>query len=103
MLTTIHSNQLERLAERLCERLSGGAPGQDPFEPELVVVQNPGMARWLSLQIADRLGVTANVRFPLPAGFIWGVLGKALDSVPEEPAFEMDVMAWRIMVQSRHS
>jgi len=97
MLTTIHSNRLERLAERLCERLCAGPIGENPFDPELIVVQNPGMARWLSLQIADRLGVTANVRFPLPARFIWQVLGSALDSVPEQSAFQMDVMAWRIM------
>lgn len=98
MLTTIHSNRLENLAERLCERLSGVASGENPFDPELIVVQNPGMARWLSLQIADRLGVAANLRFPLPARFIWQVLGSALETVPEqESAFQRDVMAWRIM------
>ncbi len=88
------SNRLERLADLLAEfcRQPVGAP----FEPEHIVVPNPGMARWLSLRLADRLGVCANVEFPLPSSFSWEVWRRALPNVPDEPAFSASVLTWRI-------
>ncbi len=40
-----------------------------PFAAEVVVVQSQGMARWLQLELATRLGLCANVRFPFPRAF----------------------------------
>lgn len=88
------SNRLENLADLLAELCR--QPGGTPFEPERIVVPNPGMARWLSLRLADRLGVCANVEFPLPSSFAWDVWRATLPDVPEEPAFSASVLAWRI-------
>ena len=68
MLITYHGNHFETLADQLADVLR--TPAGSPLEPEWVVVQNGGMARWLSLRFAEHLGVCANVRFPLPASFI---------------------------------
>ena len=63
---TIHrSNRLEALAEALCEVLGAQAP-QDPVTPEWVVVASPGMQRWVLMQVAQRLGIAANLQFLFP-------------------------------------
>jgi exodeoxyribonuclease V gamma subunit len=68
MLILHQSNRLEYLARRLAERL--GRPVRDPLRADWVVVQHPGMARWLSLELAQTLGIAANIEFPLPAVFV---------------------------------
>lgn len=88
------SNRLERLADLLAELCR--QPLGRPFEPERIVVPNPGMARWLSLHLAERLGISANIEFPLPSSFSWDVWRAALEGVPEEPAFSSSVLTWRI-------
>jgi exodeoxyribonuclease V gamma subunit len=62
------SNRMEVLAERLSETLR--KPCGDVLEPEIVVVQSRGMQRWLSLELARRNGVCANVSFPFPRAFL---------------------------------
>ncbi|MBN1605141.1 MAG: exodeoxyribonuclease V subunit gamma [Polyangiaceae bacterium] len=89
------SNRTENLVEALCEVVS--APAIRPFEPETVVVQSRGMQRWLSLRLAERLGVWSNARFPFPRSFI----ESALDAVLEEPrgfreAFARERLTWGI-------
>ncbi|HLK12799.1 MAG TPA: exodeoxyribonuclease V subunit gamma [Candidatus Binatia bacterium] len=95
MLTVVQGNRLETLADRLVDVL--GASPAPPLVPEVVVVQNGGMARWLAMRIAARLGVCANVRFPLPAAFLWDVLRRLLPDVPAAPALEPAVVTWHLM------
>ena len=45
------SNRLEQLAHQLTAALS--TPLKSPLAPEVIVVQSRGMARWVSLQIAQ--------------------------------------------------
>jgi exodeoxyribonuclease V gamma subunit len=63
------SNRLERLADALGRRCREPAGGT--LESEQIVVPNAGMGRWLSLRLADRLGVCLNVEFRFPAAFVW--------------------------------
>jgi len=63
------SNRLEALADRLSERL--GEEGVDDFfQPLTLVVQTPGVARWLSLRLADRMGCAMNLRYLFPRNFL---------------------------------
>jgi exodeoxyribonuclease V gamma subunit len=94
MLILHQSNRLEILAQRLSKLLR--SPVGSPLAAETVVVQHPGMARWLSLQIADHLGIAANLEFPLPAGFIWQVFHKLLPELPQEDRYQPDRLTWRI-------
>ncbi|MHB8809285.1 MAG: exodeoxyribonuclease V subunit gamma [Desulfobulbaceae bacterium] len=90
----VQSNQLECLFTRLAAVLA--APPEDPLAPEVIVVQNAGMARWLSQRLAVHAGIAANIRFPLPARFIWQVLAGQL-SLPEDRGdFDRQVLRWRI-------
>ncbi|MGL5585510.1 MAG: exodeoxyribonuclease V subunit gamma, partial [Plesiomonas sp.] len=66
MLTVYHSNQLDVLKSLLCQ-LMRIDPLDDPFESDVILVQSPGMAQWLRLQLAEEFGIAANLAFPLPA------------------------------------
>ena len=92
MLYLYHSNQLEQLADSLGRVLA--QPLQDPLASETVVVQHPGMERWLSLQLATQLGICANIAFPLPAGYIWQLLRQLLDGIPEQDRYQPALMQW---------
>ncbi|MFA5258341.1 MAG: exodeoxyribonuclease V subunit gamma, partial [Opitutales bacterium] len=88
------SNRLEELACLLADMLKGGA-GADPFVPAQVVVQTPGVARWLSLRLADKLGCCMNVEYLFPRNFIDAATARMLGGRrPAHPDAER--MAWRI-------
>ncbi|MCI5159314.1 MAG: exodeoxyribonuclease V subunit gamma, partial [Candidatus Electrothrix sp. AUS1_2] len=88
------SNRLERLFDALCATLT--EPLGNPLTQEIIVVQNPGMARWLSQQIALRTGICANFAFPLPASFVWRLFEQTLGVLPDLTLFDRKVLLWRI-------
>ncbi|WP_127957432.1 exodeoxyribonuclease V subunit gamma [Serratia microhaemolytica] len=96
MFTVYHSNQLDLLTT-VISTLIGNAPLADPFQSEVVLVQSPGMAQWLQMQLADKIGIAANITFPLPATFIWQMFTKVLPGIPQESAFSKDAMCWKLM------
>ena len=89
------SNELERLADALASVVA--APLASPFQPETIVVQSLGMARWLKLELARRHGVCANVRFPFPRAFEREVLAAVLPQRGLDPLFEPGALLWKIM------
>lgn len=95
MLYLHHANHLERLAQHfaLLQRI-------DPLSPlgeELVVVQNNGMGRWLSLQVAQWVGVSANVRYLFPAEMSWELQRKVLVDVPDYDPCAPATLRWRLL------
>jgi len=95
MINLHQSNRLECLFTRLCDIIETFP--DDPLQPEVIVVQNLGMARWLSQQIALQTGIAANFDFPLPASFVWQVFESQVDTPETDPVFERPVMLWRIL------
>jgi exodeoxyribonuclease V gamma subunit len=95
MLTIHHSNRLEKLAEDFAALTR--TPLASPFAPEVVVVQSRGIARWLSLRLADHCGVCANFDFAFPSAFAWTLYRSVLGSAPETSAFDPAILAWRIL------
>lgn len=94
MLRLYQSDKLEFLAEFLT---ADPSPPISPFEPETIIVPSLGMGRWLSLRLADRLGICANVRFQLPASFVWSLLGQFLGELPGRSPFSCEVLTFRIL------
>ncbi len=90
-----HSNRTELLLDALAQ-VCAEAP-VDPFEAETVVVQNPGMARWLALGIAERSGVAANLEFPLLATFVWRIYETQFDDLPDHSPLDREILLWRLM------
>ncbi|TEW51807.1 exodeoxyribonuclease V subunit gamma [Psychromonas algicola] len=96
MFRVYHSNQISLLKDLLVALMQ-----QDPlshaFENETILVQSPGMAQWLQLEIAQATGIAANIDFPLPASFIWQQFKHVLDDVPDKSPFNKQSMTWQIM------
>ena len=66
MLRVYHSNRLDVL-EALMEFIVERERLDDPFEPEMILVQSTGMAQWLQMTLSQKFGIAANIDFPLPA------------------------------------
>ncbi|MCF6283413.1 MAG: exodeoxyribonuclease V subunit gamma [Candidatus Polarisedimenticolaceae bacterium] len=95
MLKLYQSNQLELLVDQLADLLP--LTHGSPFQPESIVVPHLGMRRWLTLQLAQRLGICANVEFPLPARLIWDLFRAVDVDLPEQSSFTPDILRWRIL------
>lgn len=96
MFTVYYSNQLDILKE-LMTALIKREPLADPFQQEIILVQSPGMAQWLQIQLAQQFNIAANIQFPLPATFIWDMFIKVLPGIPKESAFCKEAMSWKLM------
>lgn len=96
MFTLYHSNQLDLLKELLVDRIRQ-APLAHPFEREQILVQSPGMAQWLKLELARAFGIAANIDFPLPASFIWEMFTRVLADVPRQSPYNKGSMSWQLM------
>ncbi|MGB0360960.1 MAG: exodeoxyribonuclease V subunit gamma, partial [Endozoicomonas sp.] len=96
MLTIYHSNHLDVLKDLLVELLQRNPPS-NPLEDEQVLVQSPGMAQWLRIELAKGLGIATGINFPLPASFLWQMYTKVLPDVPTRSAFNKDSMTWKLM------
>ncbi|MRR16464.1 MAG: exodeoxyribonuclease V subunit gamma [Deltaproteobacteria bacterium] len=89
------SNKLEKLLQCLSGRLK--EPLRHPLSPETIVVQSAGMAKWISLQLAQRQGIAANYVFPFPKKILGDIFRAFLpDDVPDS-SFEVQVLAWTIL------
>ncbi|MDW7712473.1 MAG: exodeoxyribonuclease V subunit gamma [Deferrisomatales bacterium] len=91
------SNRLEALLDALVGVV--GRPLADPLAVERVVVPNRGLSRWLSWQLAERLGVCSNVRFAFPDQFLQEAARVLLPGAPAGRPFDTDVLAWRVLVR----
>ena len=96
MFTLYHSNQLVLLKELLVSRIRQ-APLSHPFDREQILVQSPGMAQWLKLELAKAFGIAANIDFPLPASFIWEMFTRVLADVPRQSPYNKGAMSWHLM------
>jgi exodeoxyribonuclease V gamma subunit len=88
------SNRLETLAAKLAGRLRRPLPS--PLQPEIVVVRNKGMERWLKLELARQHGICANCEFPFPEAFGRRVFRELAPDLQEQSPLERDVLCWRV-------
>lgn len=95
MLKIYHSNRLESLVNRLADNLC--LFPASPFEPDIILVQSNGMKRWISMALAQRLTIAANLRFPYPATFIWKMYQAVLPQLPDVSSFTKETLVWRIL------
>lgn len=96
MLRVYHSNRLDVL-EALMEFIVERERLDDPFEPEMILVQSTGMAQWLQMTLSQKFGIAANIDFPLPASFIWDMFVRVIPEIPKESAFNKQSMSWKLM------
>jgi len=89
------SNRLENLAEALAESVR--RPLRSPLDPETILVQSQGMARWLQLQLAREHGICSNYRFPFPRAFSTEAFKTVLGNLPAADVCNPDMLIWQIM------
>lgn len=89
------SNRVERLVDALAKVLE--KPLSSPLVPEMILVQSRGMERYLSMQLAQRLGIWANCRFPFPNAFLEELFKRVLPAAVRDSRFVPEVLTWRIM------
>jgi exonuclease V gamma subunit len=92
MLTIHFANRTERLAGLLVEGVGSGAP----FTADEVIVPSAALRRYLTLAIARRHGICANVRFGYLAQSLWQWIARVVPGVQAESPFAPGVLAWRI-------
>ncbi|MDT0594068.1 exodeoxyribonuclease V subunit gamma [Glaciecola petra] len=90
------SNKLEDLSLLLSEVLKSRP--KKVLDPSIILVPNPGMQHWLSLKLAQQLGVSMNVSSPLPSRYIWDLSRQILGEgkVPKQSPYRREVLSWRI-------
>ncbi|MFC0308912.1 exodeoxyribonuclease V subunit gamma [Gallibacterium trehalosifermentans] len=96
MFTVYYANQLEYQKQLLIHLLEV-QPLSDPFASNIILVQSPGMAQWLQIQLADHFGIAANFSFPMPSSFIWSLYKESIPSVGEQNLFSKEALVWRLM------
>ncbi len=87
-------NRLEDLARYLGEVIHAGRRENFSLEPDIVLVNNFEMARWLSNTIAESQGICANVNFMLTGSFIWRLATGTGNGMGG--AISMEQMRWLI-------
>ncbi|MCB1639959.1 MAG: exodeoxyribonuclease V subunit gamma, partial [Thiothrix sp.] len=91
-----HSNRLEHLASLFASLVQ--VEPLPPFVPEKVVVQNAGMGRWLSLQLAQQQGIAADLAFLFPAEIVWELMRAVLgETVPLHDPCAPKLLRWRLL------
>jgi exodeoxyribonuclease V gamma subunit len=54
------------------------------------------MSEWLKIQLAETMGIAANMHFPLPSSFIWDLYKKLLPDVPDTSPYNKDRLRWHV-------
>ena len=88
------SNVLGLLAALLADELRRPVPGQSPLAPDLVLIPQVAMRRWLQATLAAEYGIAANLEFLTPGEFV----ARALDAnVPGEgDDLDAATLHWRL-------
>ncbi len=95
MLHLYFSNRTEVLLQALSAVISD--PVEAVFQPEMIVVEERGMARWVTQELAELHGISANIEFPQPAGFVWQLMQNQLGTGAAEAGFNKNTLLWYSM------
>lgn len=95
-----HANALEVLAGLMAAELRAPAPGQPLLAPDVVLIPQVAMRRWLQATLAQAHGVAANLEFLTPGEFVQ----RALDANVPGAGEDLDAAAlhWRVHAALAH-
>jgi exodeoxyribonuclease V gamma subunit len=94
MLRIQFSNRIESLCDAVITAL--GTVPSSPFIAQQIVVPSTAMRRYLTLAIAARFGVCANVECVYLAQWLWTQIAKAVPTVADESPFAASALTWRL-------
>lgn len=94
-----HSNSLEVLAGLLAEELRRPAAGQSLLVPDLVLIPQVAMRRWLQASLAAEHGVAANLEFLTPGEFVSRALAANVEGGEDD--LDADTLHWHLYAALR--
>lgn len=94
MLKLTFANHYETLRDELLSDVTSGPVS--PFAAEQIIVPSAALRRDLTLSMAARYGVCANVEFAYLAQWLWRQIGKVVPDIEAESPFAAPVLTWRI-------
>ncbi|HVR80654.1 MAG TPA: exodeoxyribonuclease V subunit gamma [Luteimonas sp.] len=89
-----HSNALEVLAGLLADELRTPAPGQPLLAPDVVLIPQVAMRRWLQATLAQAHGIAANIEFLTPGEFVQRALDANVPGAADD--LDADALRWRL-------
>jgi len=94
-LRIYRGNRIEALLEVMASLLS--SPLSSPFQEEVIIVQSRGMEQWVSLKLAEKLGIAANLSFLHPNTVIWKCCQQLFPALEKKEPFDNDYLTWKLM------
>ncbi|WP_254200773.1 exodeoxyribonuclease V subunit gamma [Lysobacter sp. MMG2] len=92
-----YSNALDVLAELFANQLREPVPGQALLAPEVVLIPQVAMRRWLQSTLAQRHGIAANLRFLTPGEFVRETLDANVPGASDD--LDAAALQWRLYAQ----
>ena len=92
-----HSNALDVLAGLLAAEVARLPADGDWLRPDVVLVPQFSMRRWLQQALAERLGICANLQFLTPGEFVEQALDRNLGIAPPEDRLAPDALRWHVL------
>ena len=89
-----HSNALDVLAGLLAAELRRPVPGQPLLAPDIVLIPQVAMRRWLQATLAAEHGIAANLEFLTPGEFVQRALDANVPGAAED--LGADAMRWQL-------
>lgn len=89
------SNALQLLAALLADELRRPVPGQSPLTPEVVLIPQVAMRRWLQATLAAEYGIAANLEFLTPGEFVARALEANLGPAGDDD-LDAASLQWRL-------
>lgn len=104
-VNVVTGHRLEDLFGALLEQLADAPLG--PMETETILVPGKGIARWLELRLAERLGIAAGVDMPFLGAYLHCLSTKGEPAATGDPdPFAREVLAlrlWRLISERLNS
>jgi exodeoxyribonuclease V gamma subunit len=94
MLRIQFSNRIESLGDALVTAIGNMPPS--PFTAQQIVVPSTALRRYLTLAIAARHGICANVECVYLAQWLWTQIAKVVRTVADESPFAASALTWRV-------
>ena len=100
MIKIYKSYQLESLASQLAKDLQieqrSEGQNRDLFTPVSILVPNKDTGRWLTLQLAEILGIAANLEMILPAEWHWRQVRRFWPQIPRKTVSDLYPLYWAL-------
>ncbi|KRD31551.1 exodeoxyribonuclease V subunit gamma [Lysobacter sp. Root916] len=95
-----HSNALDVLAGLLAQELRTPVPGRSVLAPEVVLIPQVAMRRWLQATLAQTYGIAANLEFLTPGEFVQRALDANVPGIEDDIGAE--ALRWRLYKELSH-